>query len=216
MFLPVFFKTEIITCLIVGGGDVASNKVERLLEAGCKISIISPEVTRTISQLSSKEKLKWEKREYRDGDCRGFDLIIAATASRKVNKQISEEAQELHVPVNVVDDPELCTVVLSAVWRDDPLIVAVSTSGKAPFLARDIRNRLAENNQGLGQWVKTGGQFRKMLINSDNSSEANIELMKRFSKIHQDNYLSAPTEDADYQEWIEWLKKNEERGKCEG
>jgi len=211
MLLPVFFKTEKIACLIIGAGDVATNKVERMLEAGCHITIIAPEATGRIRQMVDKSLLKWEQRVYRQGDCSGFDLVVAATSSKKVNIEVSREAQSIHVPVNVVDDPELCTVVFSAVWRDDPLIVAVSTSGKAPFLARDIRNILSTEHNGLGSWVEAGGRLRSVLLESDNMPKINHELMKRFSAIQPTNELQLPSENAVYADWMEWIEKNEKK-----
>ncbi|MBT3232233.1 MAG: bifunctional precorrin-2 dehydrogenase/sirohydrochlorin ferrochelatase [Calditrichaeota bacterium] len=215
MLLPVFFKTEKIACLIIGAGDVATNKVERMLEAGCHITIIAPEATGRIRQMVDKSLLKWEQCVYRQGDCSGFDLVVAATSSKKVNIEVSREAQSIHVPVNVVDDPELCTVVFSAVWRDDPLIVAVSTSGKAPFLARDIRNILSTEHNGLGSWVEAGGRLRSVLLESDNMPKINHELMKRFSAIQPTNELQLPSENAVYADWMEWIERNEKRGKSD-
>ncbi len=216
MFLPIFLKTEVTSCLIVGAGKVATNKVERLIEAGCNITILAPVATREVKLLAESSRLRWVQREYLTGDCSGFDLIIAATSSREVNEQVSLDARSLHIPVNVVDNPELCTVIFSAVWRDDPLIVAVSTSGHAPFMARDIRNRLAEDYNGLGQWVETGSRFRNVLLDSDNSAQENMELMKRFTALGPRNNLPAPSEGADYSYWMDWLNGNEKRAESDG
>lgn len=216
MLLPVFFNTEKITCLIIGAGDVATNKVERMVEAGCHITIIAPEATDKVREMAGESLLKWVEREYRSGDCVGFDLIVAATSSQQVNREVSQEAKGLHVPVNVVDDPELCTVVFSAVWRDHPLIVAVSTSGEAPFMARETRNRLRTEYKGLGKWIEAGGRFRRVLLKSDNPPEINHKLMKRFSNINPAEHLPIPPEDADYVDWLDWIKRNEERGKSDG
>ncbi len=160
MILPLYFKADGMPCLIVGGGRVAARKVELLLEAACTVTVVAPEVDESVRVAAARGILLWQARGYMSGDCKGFRLVVAATPLVEVNRAVSMEAQNLGIPVNVVDDPELCTVIFSAVWRDGPLTVAVSSGGAAPFMAVAVRNRIAKAAEGMGSWVVAAGKFR--------------------------------------------------------
>ncbi|MBC8466139.1 bifunctional precorrin-2 dehydrogenase/sirohydrochlorin ferrochelatase [bacterium] len=205
MFLPLFFKTQDIKCLIVGGGEVAAQKTKRLSNLDSEITLIAPEICDELEKIINQNNLTFHKRGFQNGDCRNFNLIIAATSDRKVNIEISKEARLLNIPVNVVDDPELCTVVFSANWHEDPLIVAVSTSGNAPFLASEIRNRISEFGKGFGNWVKTGGTLRKILLAGKMEQSKLRKILSIYSKTTPDCIIDVP-KDEDLNSWTQWIK----------
>jgi uroporphyrin-III C-methyltransferase/precorrin-2 dehydrogenase/sirohydrochlorin ferrochelatase len=132
----------------------------------CQVTVVAPSVHDSIRFIVGAGSAQWLARNYRRGDCRGFQLVIAATEQFTVNQAVSEEARNLGVPVNVVDDPELCTVLFPAIWQKGPLTVAVSTEGVAPFMAAAVRNRVADQAAYLPEWVEAAGRFRSVVRSS--------------------------------------------------
>lgn len=208
MNFPLFFNTRNFKCLVVGGGSVASRKVEMLVDAGCEVSVIAPSVIGEIKDLVETTAVRWDRRGYVDGDCSGFNLVVAATGNREVNKAVSLEARELNIPVNVVDDPEFCTVTFCAFHRDGPLAIAVSTDGQAPFMAAEIRNRLIKLSPSWGQWVKTAGIFRGIVRTEVEDRRERTELYRKFARCFDSGYGSAPLRGG-LPEWIAWMEESE-------
>ena len=147
-FLPLIFRGDRTRALVVGGGKVARRKIEDLLDAGCEVSAIAPVWEGSLEERMIARGAAYETRAVRAGDTTGFTLVIVATDDPEVNRTVSEEARAAGIPVNVVDQPELCTIYFAAVIRSDPLLVAVSTGGAAPFLAREIKGALADVIEG--------------------------------------------------------------------
>jgi uroporphyrin-III C-methyltransferase / precorrin-2 dehydrogenase / sirohydrochlorin ferrochelatase len=211
MNLPLVFKTENLRVLIVGGGDVAAHKMEILRSLGCELTVIAPQVKDSIRAGA----VRWIEREYQAGDCRGFQLIIAATNRRELNRAVSDEAKALGVPVNVVDDPQLCTVIFPAVWRQGPLTVAVSTEGVAPFMAAAVRDRLAGQAGQLARWVELAGRFRAAVRAEVSDWDERKLLYREFMRaVKPDEALAAPA-GTRLRDWMEWLNRAEEGAKIE-
>lgn len=127
-------------CVVVGGGPVAERKVSGLVEAGADVVVIAPTVREEIRRLG---RVAVVEREYRSSDLDGAWLAVAATGDPSVNRQVHADAEAARVWVNAVDDPPACSVILPAVARRGPVVVAVSTSGQSPALAAWIRDRVA-------------------------------------------------------------------------
>ena len=144
-YYPVFLNLAGKRCVIIGGGTVAEGKISKLTETGAQITIISPEATPAIQKLAEKGVLEWNAREYQRGDLKGAFLGIAATDKRQVNQQIFNEAEELGVVLNVVDDPALCAFIAPSIVERGPVTVAISTGGTSPALARKLRETLADS-----------------------------------------------------------------------
>ena len=210
MFLPLFFKSG-LSCLVVGGGRVASHKVRILLEASCRVTVIAPEISDYIAEKRDRRSLRWLERGYRAGDCRGYHLVIAATPFREVNLQVSEESRENGTPVNVVDDPVLSTVIFPAIWREKSLSVAISTGGSAPFMASEIRTRIARFARGLGDWAETAGRFREAVKREPLTAEAKNMLYRRFVDAGPQALRDAPHEGAGLANWLAWLDEKQDR-----
>ncbi|MFZ5898638.1 MAG: precorrin-2 dehydrogenase/sirohydrochlorin ferrochelatase family protein [Bacillota bacterium] len=139
---PVMIRLEGQPCLVVGGGQVAERKVRSLLAAGAKVSIISPELTPWLQEVVRKGLADYIPRRYREGDVRGHFLVISATNDPATNGQVARECARERVLVNAVDDPANCNFYVPATVRRGDLILAVSTAGKSPLLARKIREEL--------------------------------------------------------------------------
>jgi precorrin-2 dehydrogenase/sirohydrochlorin ferrochelatase len=141
-FIPIFLQVENRPCLVVGGGPVAARKIHPLLDAGARVTVISPRVTPDMARLGRSERVCLLPRPYRSGDMRGFDLVYAATSDRRLQRRLFEEARHLRIPINVADAPEFCSFIVPAVARRGRLQVAISTAGASPAMARLVRHRL--------------------------------------------------------------------------
>ena len=141
-YLPIFYQIKQRPGLVVGGGAVAARKVSLLRKAGAEVVVVSPELCDELAQLASSNKIQHLKRAYKQEDLDNCVLVIAATDQRDVNEQISAQAMSRKLPVNVVDNPGLCSFIMPSIIDRSPVQIAISTGGSAPVLARLIRTRL--------------------------------------------------------------------------
>lgn len=141
-FLPIFLNIRSQPCLVVGGGDVATRKVELLLKAQADITVVSPDLCAALAELGRTGKLKHVPESFRAAHIAGQRIVIAATDDESVNRTVAEAARQSNIPVNVVDRPELCTFIMPAIIDRSPVVVAVSSGGASPVLARLLRARL--------------------------------------------------------------------------
>jgi uroporphyrin-III C-methyltransferase/precorrin-2 dehydrogenase/sirohydrochlorin ferrochelatase len=138
-YLPIFADVRDKLCLVVGGGAVAKRKAGVLLEAGAKVRVVAPQIDPALSAQKNVEAIV---ARFDAKHLDGVSLVIAATDDRGVNRQVSQQAQIRKIPVNVVDDPELCSFIMPAVLDRSPLMVAFSSGGASPVLTRMMRGRL--------------------------------------------------------------------------
>ncbi len=141
-FLPLFHNLKGRPVLVVGGGEIALRKARLLSEAGAVLRVVAPGVEAQLSELVAQNGGQTIIRGYLAGDLSGCVLAIAATDDEPLNEQVSKDAQALGMPVNVVDSPQLCTVIFPAIVDRSPLMIAVSSGGDAPVLARLMRARI--------------------------------------------------------------------------
>ena len=139
---PVFLDLNRRRCLVVGGGEVAASKAQQLLRSNADILVVAPRVGEEILALEQQGKLRREARGFMPDDVVGCALVIAATADKEVNVRVAEAAKADNVPVNVVDNPALCSFIMPSVVDRDPVQIAVSTGGASPVLARLLRVKL--------------------------------------------------------------------------
>lgn len=129
-------------CLVVGGGEVAARKAALLLQAGAEITLVSPELSGNLKDMQADGHIDFRQGSFEESLLDGVALIIAATDDEAVNRRVSELAGERQIPVNVVDNPDLCTFILPSIIDRSPVQIAVSTGGSSPVLARLLRARL--------------------------------------------------------------------------
>ena len=144
-YYPVYLNLTGKRCVILGGGTVAQGKIRALLDAGCHVTVISPESTPGIQKAAQQGDIELKQRKYQPGDLAGAFLGVAATNVWHVNQEIFQEAERLGVLLNVVDDPDLCTFIAPSIVKRDPVTLAISTGGASPALARKLRETLAEH-----------------------------------------------------------------------
>jgi uroporphyrin-III C-methyltransferase / precorrin-2 dehydrogenase / sirohydrochlorin ferrochelatase len=167
-YFPVFFDLDGQKVLIVGGGDVALRKVSLLERTGASITLVAPEIVPEIMQRAAQAKLKLAIREFAPDDLDGARLVIVATSRRAVNRWIATLSEARNIPVNVVDDAQASRFIVPAIVDRDPVLVAISTGGASPVLARRLRERLEALIPArigeLASWLKAlrGAARRKL------------------------------------------------------
>jgi uroporphyrin-III C-methyltransferase / precorrin-2 dehydrogenase / sirohydrochlorin ferrochelatase len=141
-YFPIFLDLKKRRCLLVGGGDVATRKGRLLSKAGAVLRVVAPDISAELRELIMLNSGEIVEREYQTNDLNGCVLAIAATDDEALNEKISADAKARFLPVNVVDSPALCTYITPAIIDRTPLVIAVSSGGEAPVLARLIRAKL--------------------------------------------------------------------------
>jgi precorrin-2 dehydrogenase/sirohydrochlorin ferrochelatase len=130
--------------VVIGGGEIAERKIEGLLEAGARVTVVSPDVTRRIEAWAAAGAVALERRRYETGDLSDSALAYAATDDEAANRAVGEEAEAKGIWLNVVDRPERCGFFAPAVVRRGDLSIAISTNGASPALARRLREKLEQ------------------------------------------------------------------------
>jgi uroporphyrin-III C-methyltransferase / precorrin-2 dehydrogenase / sirohydrochlorin ferrochelatase len=141
-YLPVSIRLEDRAVTVVGGGQVATGRVQALLECGARVRVISPSPSGVIRELAGAGRIVLEERGYRSGDLEDSHLVMAATDDTRVNRKVWSEAREKGIWVNVADDPRHCDFIMPSILRRGDLSIAVSTSGRSPALAVRLRQRI--------------------------------------------------------------------------
>ena len=160
-FLPLFTDLRNKPCLLVGGGQVALRKARLLCKAGAKLRLVAHDILPELSTLCMNAGGECIRGDYGDHLLDDVFLVIAATDDEVLNKQVSEACHARQIPVNVVDNPDLCSVILPAIIDRSPLVIAVSSGGKSPVLARMMRSRLeASIPASYGRLAQLVGSFR--------------------------------------------------------
>ncbi|MDJ0958911.1 MAG: siroheme synthase CysG, partial [Arenicellales bacterium] len=139
---PIFLILKNQPCLVVGGGDVAARKVNLLLRSDGIVTVLAPLLCNQLTELANTGKIKHKKKTFEKRDIDNSFLVIAATDDDETNRQIATTAHEEKIPVNVVDEPKLCTFIFPSIVDRSPVTIAVSTGGASPVLARLLRARL--------------------------------------------------------------------------
>ncbi|MGB2940154.1 MAG: bifunctional precorrin-2 dehydrogenase/sirohydrochlorin ferrochelatase [Candidatus Dormiibacterota bacterium] len=148
-------------CLVVGGGDEAAAKVQGLLTDGAAVTVIAGTLNTALEELVAEGGLEVERRGFEEGDLNQAFLVIDASGDDASGERVAAAARARHVLVNVLDRPRLCDFIAPALVRRGRLQVAVSTSGRSPFLASLIRRRLeGEIGEEYGELVDIVGALR--------------------------------------------------------
>jgi uroporphyrin-III C-methyltransferase/precorrin-2 dehydrogenase/sirohydrochlorin ferrochelatase len=138
-FLPIFMSVKGRLCVVVGGGEIAHRKATVLLEAGAVVKAVAPEFS---AEFAAATPIECVTQRFQAAHLDGAVLVIAATDDSEVNRDVSQQASARNIPVNVVDSPDLCTFIMPSILDRSPLIVAFSSGGTSPVLARMLRGKL--------------------------------------------------------------------------
>ncbi|NOS73204.1 MAG: uroporphyrinogen-III C-methyltransferase [Methyloglobulus sp.] len=141
-YFPLFFNLKGQDCLVVGAGEIAARKIELLTRAGAKITVIAREISAVVAAMQTSHSLVIQQTSFAPIDLKQFRLIISATDNIETNKLVAKTATEQRIPVNVVDNPGLSSFIFPAIVDRSPIIIAVSSGGAAPVLARLLRAKI--------------------------------------------------------------------------
>lgn len=141
-YLPLFVDLKSRSCLVVGGGDIAARKAGLLLKAYASVTIVAPKVSASMKSLIDNDELTWLNTVFSSDILAGNILVIAATDNESVNQDVYQHAKSNNILVNVADNPSLCDFILPSILDRSPIVIAVSSGGKSPILARQLRARL--------------------------------------------------------------------------
>ena len=159
--LPIFMNITNRRCVVIGGGEVASRKVIMLLKANAAITLYSPEVCPALQVLSEDGTITHIKANFEPSHLTDACLVIAATDVEVVNTAVSIAAKAQNIPVNVVDSPALCTFTMASIVERSPIVIAISSEGNAPVLARYLRTKIETMlPAGYGRIASIAGEFR--------------------------------------------------------
>ena len=160
-FLPILLDVREQPCLVVGGGDVAARKAALLVRAGARVTVLAPALGAAFDADFAAGRIAHHTASFRDGDLSGYAVVIAASSDDALNRAVAAAAKARRIPVNVVDQPALCSFILPSIIERAPLIVAVSSGGASPVLARLLRARLETLiPAGYGRLAALAGAFR--------------------------------------------------------
>ncbi|MFH1699097.1 MAG: bifunctional precorrin-2 dehydrogenase/sirohydrochlorin ferrochelatase [Candidatus Zixiibacteriota bacterium] len=181
-YFPINITLKSRPFLVVGGGKVALRKIELLMDFEADITVVAPEPLDKIGYYASKGKLKLHNRTYESPEASNYGMVVAASDDEAVNRGVYDDCREGKTLVNVVDNPPLCDFIFPAMVKRDALTVAVSTDGKAPFLAAHLR--LIMENIFPNHWsriMQLAADFRKKVhVKWGNDTKERFASLDRF------------------------------------
>lgn len=178
-YYPVCLDISGRNCLVVGGGGVGTRKVKGLLESGANVTVVSLDITQTITTWAAENKIRLFKRGYKANDLEDHFMVIGATDNEVLNRQIYTDAEKRNMLCNIADRPQACNFILPAVICRGNLSIAVSTSGKSPAFARFLRLKL-EKEYGMeyAGLLDLMGTIRQKLLAQEHAPEEHKPLFE--------------------------------------
>ena len=184
-YYPLFLDITDRRCIVIGGGDVAERKVERLLDCGASVVVVGKTLTPGLEAIKKAGRINHIDADYDKAFMDDAFLVIGATDRDDVNADISRDGREKGILVNIVDDPDKCNFVLPSLLKQGDLLIAISTGGKSPALAKKLREEMEQvfgtEYQTL---VEVMGQLREKLVVKGRSSDENRRLFE--AVVHSD------------------------------
>lgn len=179
-YYPINLDIRNRECLVVGGGKVAERKVESLLSCGARVKVISPELTPHLQGLLEEKKITYVARNYQSGDLEGVLLVIACTNDSAINASVSSEAQRRNTLCNIVDKPDLCNFTVPSVVLRGDLLIAISTGGRSPALAKKLRRELEDTyGHEYADFLRIMGAVRPRVLAKGRSQPENEAIFNR-------------------------------------
>jgi precorrin-2 dehydrogenase/sirohydrochlorin ferrochelatase len=180
---PIFLKLANKPCVVIGAGNIAESKIESLLIAEARVTVIAPEALPRVQEWAASGDLTWQQREYAAGDLSGAFLVVAATATNTVNRAVFTEASAADILCNAVDDPPFCDYYFPSVVRRGELQIAISTAGESPALAQRLRKELnAALPLDTGEWLMELGRLRREVTAVEPIGEPRKQLLHELAQ----------------------------------
>ncbi len=179
-YYPIYLDMNGRNCLIAGGGSVGARKAQTLISSGAVVTVVSPDTDSQIDALADRGCIRLIRRPYESGDLSGMFMVIAATNNASLNRRIHGDAVKSNILVNAADFPQACDFIVPSVIDRGDLLIAVSTSGKSPALARKIRKEL-ETAFGpeYAVLLRLLGAVRKRLLSESNDPAAHKRIFEK-------------------------------------
>lgn len=178
-YFPINLSIADQKVVVVGGGQIARRKVKSLKDCGACVTVISPKFC---AGLARTRGIRLVKRRYRKSDLRGACVVVSATDSQEVNRQVWQDATAAKILVNVVDQPDLCTFVLPATVSRGDLLITISTAGGSPALARRIREKIeAEIDPAFADHLSLLKEMRPAVQSTQLNSRERMRLFKEMA-----------------------------------
>jgi precorrin-2 dehydrogenase len=193
VFFPVLINLQKFPCLVVGGGKIAYRKVLSLLDFNADITVISPQVSKLLKDLSSSGKIKLIKKSYSKEYIKRFKIVFCATNNSQLNKTVYKDCVNSGILINVADNPSLCDFIIPANIKRGDLTVSVSSQGKAPFFTKEMKEKLnALISPIYTDIVHLAGEFRKKLLLNEKSlsTKDKTKMFKKFTSINWEKVLT--------------------------
>jgi siroheme synthase-like protein len=185
-YLPVCLSLENKKFLVVGGGNVASRKIDLLAIRGANTTVVTRQASDRLRELEKNSLIFLKEKEYETSDLEYMDYVIAATDDSALNQKIYEECKVRNILINVVDDPEHCDFIFPSILRRGSITFTVSSGGKSPFLSAFLR-QIMENAFGE-EWAgisDMAAKFRKYIMNKyKGQNEKKNECYQRFLDVN--------------------------------
>ncbi len=177
---PVFLNIDGKPCLVVGGGAVGERKVEDLLLAGAQVTLVSRDATPVLTAMAAQGLITYRREDFSPAHLSGMVLAIAATNDLNTNQSVSAAAQARGLPVNIVDQPALCSFVVPATIRRGDLTLAIGTGGRSPALAKKLRRDLEQvYGPEYGPYLELLGVIREKVLACRRDHPDNLHLFTR-------------------------------------
>lgn len=175
-YYPIYLDILKKRCVVIGGGNVAERKIERLLSCGARVEVVGKTLTPLLAAWRDEGRIVHRDTDYEASCLSGATLVIGATDDDAVNESISRDARARGIPVNIVDDPVRCDFILPSIVERGDLMIAISTAGKSPALAKKLREDL-EKVYGTEYAVLLDilGELRGKVIAAGHSCSENKE-----------------------------------------
>ena len=162
--MPLFFQLQQAPVLLVGGGTIAVRKARLLHKAGASLFVVAPTIEAELKAMVENSGGQWIEGLYEACHLADKRLVVSATEKRDINEQVAADCNRINLPVNVVDEPDLCTFIFPSIVDRSPVVIGISSSGKSPVLARLLRSRIeALVPAAYGRLAALTGRFRERL-----------------------------------------------------
>ncbi len=178
-FYPVSLDISDKKCVVIGGGEVAERKIMRLLECGARVVLVGKSIIPGLRAMSEEGVIEHVPCDYSEEHIEGAFLVIGATDRDDVNERIYRDSNSRGILVNVVDEPARCNFIVPAIFRRKDLLIAISTGGKSPALARRLRKSMEEKyGPEYGILLDIMGNLRKKIITRGGTPEINKKIFE--------------------------------------
>jgi precorrin-2 dehydrogenase/sirohydrochlorin ferrochelatase len=175
-FYPILIDLQKFPCLVIGGGQVALRKVQSLILYNVKITVLSPKICKSLKELIKANKIKIILKPYSKEYIKNYKIIFCATDNPKISEQVHNDCEQQNILLNVADVPNLCDFILPAVVKRKNLTISVSSQGRAPFFAKEIRKKLDHIFPSYYEdIIDLAGNFRSILMNSKKYNSPKIK-----------------------------------------